>query len=260
MPETDTRTASTAEHPNPHDTVAAALPVVLVPGLNNSAGTWRDVLAALPEDVTGIAVDCPPLPDIGAVADALLADLPERFVAVGHSFGGYVVTAMLAHRPERVAGLVLVNTGDNADTPQQAAGRIARSREVAAGDEAAYEAFAMGLAARAYHPDHAGDEKLLADRLTGVREYGSKRYAQHLLACANRPDRSALLAGTDVPILVLTADHDQVVPGEAQAEMARRIGAQQRIVPTSGHMLPAEQPAAVADAIAAFARQVAVAR
>lgn len=253
MPETDTRAPRTTGHPTSDTTVT----VVFVPGLNNSASSWRDVLATLPEDVAGIAVDCPPLPDVDAVADALLVDLPERFVAVGHSFGGYVVMAMLARRPERIAGLVLVNTGDNADTPEQAAGRIARSREVAAADEAAYEAFAMGLAARAYHPDHAGDEKLLADRLTGVREYGSKRYVQHLIACANRPDRSALLAGTDVPLLVLTADHDQVVPGEAQTEMAERIGARQRIVPTSGHMLPAEQPAAVADAIGEFARRAA---
>ena len=257
MPETDTRTASTAGHRNPHDPAAAVLPVVLVPGLNNSAGTWRDVLAAFPEDVTGIAVDCPPLPDVDAVADALLADLPERFVAVGHSFGGYVVMAMLARQPGRVAGLVLVNTGDNADNSEQAAARIARSREVAAGDEAGYEAFAMGLAARAYHPEHTGDEKLLADRLSGVREYGAKRYVQHLIACANRPDRAALLAGTDVPILVLTADHDQVVPTDMQTEMAERIGARQRIVPTSGHMLPAEQPAAVADAITEFARRAA---
>jgi pimeloyl-ACP methyl ester carboxylesterase len=230
---------------------------VFVPGLNNSASAWRDVRAELPSTVRGIAVNCPPPEDIDAVADALLAELPDRFVAVGHSFGGYVAVAMLARGPGRVAGLVLVNTSDNADTPEQAAVRRSRAAEVRAGDESAYEAMAMSLAARAYHPDHAGDEQLLADRLAGVREYGARRYASHLIACSRRPDRSALLAATAVPVLVLAADHDQAVPAAEQQKMAARIGATLRIVPTAGHMLPAEQPAAVAQAIAAFAGEVA---
>ena len=55
--------------------------------------------------------------DVGAVADALKL---ERFVLVGHSFGGSVVGAYAARHPERLAGLVFVDAGgDNRGTPQE---------------------------------------------------------------------------------------------------------------------------------------------
>ena len=221
--------------------------VVFVPGLNNSSSVWREVIANLPPKLTGLAVDCLPLPSIDAIARRLLEDLPRTFVAVGHSFGGYVVQAMLAQQPDRLVGVVLVNTSDDADTPDQAAGRRAKAADALAGD---YEQMAMGRVDLVYHPDHVSDQRLLDERLAGVREYGVERYAAHLSACADRPNRSALLAGAEVPLLVVSADQDLVVPTAAQSEMAHRIGAQLRVIGPAGHMLPAEQPKALAHEIA----------
>lgn len=54
--------------------------------------------------------------DVAAVADALLPG--ERFVLVGHGFGGAVAGAFAAYFPERLAGLVYVDApGDLRSTP-----------------------------------------------------------------------------------------------------------------------------------------------
>jgi len=65
--------------------------------------------------------------DIGAVAEALGL---ERFVLVGHSYGGPVVGAYAAAHPKRVAGLLLVDpAGDVTRAPADALDRyVARLR------------------------------------------------------------------------------------------------------------------------------------
>ena len=227
-----------------------ATEMVFVPGLNNSAGVWTPVLERLPPRLPARAVDCPALGDVDEVAAALLRDLPERFVAVGHSFGGYVVLAMLAQQPRRLRGVVLVCSGDHADSAQQAAGRLATARAARTGD---YLEMAMSNSALLYHPDNVDEPALHRMRRRGVEEYGVQRYVAHLAACAHRPDRGDLLTGTDVPVLVVAADHDQVVPPAAQRAMAERARARFTLIPRAGHMLPAEQPAALAREITTWA-------
>ncbi|MEO8749383.1 MAG: alpha/beta fold hydrolase [Allobranchiibius sp.] len=221
--------------------------IIFVPGLNNSAAVWSPVISALLPRFPARAVDCPALDDMDGVAAALLDDLPERFVAVGHSFGGYVVLSMLAQQPHRLRGVVLVNSGDNADTPDQAAGRLAKAEEARTGD---YEQMAMARVDLVYHPNNRDNEALLDERRAGVREYGVQRYVAHLAACARRPDRGALLTATEVPVLVVASDHDQVIRPAAQRAMAKRAGAAFSLIPNAGHMLPAEEPATLARVIA----------
>ena len=183
--------------------------IVFIPGLNNSASVWTPVLDCLPGDVRGRSVDCPPLEDVEEIAATLLAELPKHFLAVGHSFGGYVALAMLAQQPDRLSGVVLVNSNANADSAAQAVARRAKGQEALQGD---YAQIAMANVDRVYHPDNAHDPKLLQNRRNGVREYGATRFAAHCVACSRRADRQELLANTAVPILVVAANDDQVIP------------------------------------------------
>lgn len=233
------------------DPAVTVPPVLLIPGLNNSASSWTAVAERLAADdaLDVRPVDCPPLVDLDAIADAVIATADVPSVLVGHSFGGYVALAILARHPDRVAGVVLVNSGTGADTAQAAIGRRERARQAADGE---YPQLAAAAATRAYHPDHVGDPDLMAARQRSVDEYGAERYAAHQLAAAERPDRTGLLARSDVPRLVVAASHDVVIPTERQRQDAAAIGAEVHIVDGAGHMVPAEQPAALAAIIAEF--------
>lgn len=224
--------------------------ILFIPGINNTAKTFEGTIANLPDGLNGVSYDCPALDTVEAVAKDLLARAPDKFIACGHSFGGYVALAMLDLAPERLAGIALVNSNDWADSEALAATRREKAQQALDG---AYEELANAASARAYHPDNAGRADLLEERAAGLSGYGAERYAAHARACAVRPDRGAILAATRLPKIVIVADQDVVVPTAKQLAMAERTGAASAVIPTAGHMLPAEQPAALAQAIADWA-------
>lgn len=221
--------------------------ILFIPGINNTAHTFDSVISHLPKGISGFAHDCPALETVEQVATALLENAPDQFIACGHSFGGYVALAMLDMAPERLAGIALVNSNDWSDSETLAATRKNKAEQALAGG---YEELAAAASARAYHPDNVGRADLLAERAAGLQGYGAHRYAAHSRACAARPDRSAVLTASDLPKIVIIADKDVVVPTDRQLEMAKRTNAQSKIIATAGHMLPAEQPKALALALA----------
>lgn len=230
-------------------------PWVLIPGLNNSSSAWQPFLASVPDGIDAHAIDLPASEDIDAIAEAVIGRLPDEFVLVGHSFGGYVAAAIADRHPGRVCGIVLVNSSAGADSEAQ---RTARLDRIAAVRPENYEDTAMAAAASSYHPDHlapdsATAERLLAARRDGIREYGYERFVAHSAAAAGRPDRTSCIRASGIPSLVVTADDDRVIPPEIQRESARAVGAEQRVLGPAGHMLPAEQPEALAAAVAAWA-------
>ncbi len=66
------------------------------------------------------------------------------------------------------------------------------------------------------------------------------------------PDRVAELAAAGLPVLVLFGAGDDAWPPEAQAEMARRLGAELAVIADAAHSPAVENPAAIARALLAF--------
>lgn len=222
---------------------AALQDLVLVPGLNNTHAVFGDVAAALPAQIRALALDNPPLDRVEAIAEALLPQLPARFWLAGFSFGGYVALAMLSAAPERVLGLAMVCSSPEADTPAAVQRRLAALQDISA---KTYADFVASNAPRALHPSRLADADLMARRAAMVDDYGFERYAAHVRAAAARPDRCALLQRVNSP-LAITADSDQVVPAAAVHAWCQRIGiGPPQVVASCGHLLPLEQPRALA--------------
>src|SRR3954466_8496633 len=93
-------------------------PVVLLHGLLDSSEGWHEVARRSERpcyaiDLPGFGGStCPPsgriasyARDVGRALDGLGL---ERYVLVGHSFGGAVATALVEQRPDDVAALVLI--------------------------------------------------------------------------------------------------------------------------------------------------------
>jgi pimeloyl-ACP methyl ester carboxylesterase len=221
-----------------------------VPGLNNTRMVWDGVVAALGPAADCVALDCPPLDTVEAVAEALLDVLPDRFFLAGFSFGGYVALAMLERAPDRVQGLALVNTSARADTDAQ---RATRGKSIALAQSGEHETLMASQTALVFHPSSLSDAAMMQARATMVRDYGAQRFVAHLRACMARPDRNALLAAATCPVLVATASDDRVVPTALQKALAHSLpGVRYAEIPDAGHMLPMEQPAALAAAILAW--------
>lgn len=223
--------------------------VFLLPGLNNDALVWNDTIRALADrGVSARAIDLPALSSLEAIVESIVHEVTPGAVLVGHSFGGAVAMEMAERHPNLLAGLVLVNTPTDADDEQARRDRRARAEKARDG---AFETMAMAGTVVVFHGKRAHDPAVRAERLRGVRAYGAQRYFAHNLALIDRPDRTEWTP-LGVPVLVIAAEHDQVVPTAAQRDYASRHGFDYVEVPATAHMLPAEEPDRLGDEIASW--------
>jgi pimeloyl-ACP methyl ester carboxylesterase len=233
--------------------------LVLLHYWGGSARTWdlvadrlagRDVLAVdfrgwgrsrgLPGPYTlrALADDTSALIDRAGVGDHVL---------VGHSMGGKVAQLVAADRPAGLRGIVLVAPGPARPAPHVTAAYRERLSH-------AYDSAQSVAAAR--------DQVLTA---TDLPETVRARIVEDSRSCADAArvawplhgiaeDITARTRAIDVPALVVAGEHDRVEPVDVlRSHLLPHLGdARLTVLPGTGHLIPLEAPAALADAIAAF--------
>lgn len=218
------------------------LPLLLTHGFGASAQMWQPNVTALAVgrpvitwDLRGHGrSDCPPdqaeytqaasVADMAAVLDACGV---SRAVVGGLSLGGYLSLAFWLAHPERVAALVLCDTGPGfrSDTARQ------RWNDRAVATAARLER--DGLSA-------LGD---------GPRTPDAAKWSAHGLALAARgmltqQDATVIesLPSIDVPALVLVGANDQPFLAAAEYVAAKIPQARLVVIPDAGHVCNADQP------------------
>jgi len=237
------------------------LPLVLLHGFPVDHRMWAEVAAALPGDVTVVAVDLPGLggsplagePSLEAAADATAAALAavgvRRAVVAGLSMGGYVALALAERHPDLVAGLGLVDTKSTADSDDARANRLRIADEAARAQTVdavlGMPGAMLGETSKAVRPQLTAriEEWIRGQRPDGV--------AWSQRAMAARPDRTHVLEGFAGPVAVVIGEEDGITPAaEAEHMVAAAPSAQLVQVAGAGHMSAVEDAAAVADALA----------
>lgn len=187
--------------------------------------------------------------DVVALLDKLELD---EVVLGGCSMGGYLAMAVLRQAPERVAGLVLIDTKATPDTPEAAQTRLdVAARVEADGIE--------GWLAEENLPNllAPGTPDEIVETVRGIIEsQPPEGIAWTARALRTRPDSVELLRGTDIPALVIVGEHDAITPVEAASRMAEALpDATLVVVPDAGHLTPLEAPADVVEAILSWRDQ-----
>lgn len=223
------------------------MPILLVPGFACSARIYAPIVPALwrigPVMVANHIRD----DSIGAIARRILGEAPPRFALAGHSMGGYISFEIMRQAPERVAKLALINTQARPDTPEATAVRRARIARVRNGglhaviDEMLPQ---LVLPTRAVEP---ALRRLFHDMADDV---GPEGFINNQTAMIARVDSRPILESIKCRTLVLTTDHDMLIPNALSKEMADGIeGAKLVIIPDCGHCPQPERPEATADAL-----------
>lgn len=191
-------------------------------------------------------------PDLNLAAAAVVALLDklevERAIVGGCSMGGYVSMALVRQAPERVSGLVLMNTRASADAEEARAKRYA----VAARAEAegigwlADEMMPtlLGPTTLAKRPEaEATVRGLIADQVPGAVVWAVR-------AMAARPPSYDELAASDLPALVIRGAEDALIPAEETTALVEALpGSAVVELPGVGHLAPLEAPDEVAQAL-----------
>ncbi|MPY98575.1 MAG: alpha/beta fold hydrolase [Actinophytocola sp.] len=246
----------------------ADLPLVLLHAFPVDARMWdgvREPLAArtrlITPDQRGLGRS--PLPDSDRVPTlddaardviALLDRLElDKVVLGGCSMGGYVTMAVLRAAPERVGGIVLMDTKASADTEEASDNRLKMAERVER-DGVGWVPDAMlnallGETTRAERPDVAARVRELIESQSPAGVAWAQR------AMAMRPDSTETLRRADVPALVVVGEEDSLTRVEEGRGMVDTLPkATLDVIPSAGHLAPVEQPAAVAEAVLGWLR------
>ncbi|MWB79632.1 alpha/beta fold hydrolase [Pseudooceanicola sp. 216_PA32_1] len=230
--------------------------ILLIHGACHGAWCWRDVIPALEAlghealalDMPGRAGDTRDAATLtlGDHAAAILNAAGDGALLVGHSAGGFSISAAAEAAPDKVRGLVYVA----ALLPQDGDTLVGKMRGLEPTDAPAR--FARALDGNGYIFDTAGAADLLYN---GVAPADADWALSMVCPEPNAPHREAIRLGTAfaaVPKTYVRCTEDRIIPANDQARMARAGCAALHDIAT-GHSPFLSTPARLAGLIAAAA-------
>jgi len=227
--------------------VSESLPVVLIPGLLDSARLYAAQIPELWRRGPVTVADHTRDDSIGAIARRILANAPPRFALAGLSMGGYICFEILRQAPGRVAKLALLDTAARADTPEASAMR--RTQMALAASGRLGEVVEMQFE-RLVHPLRRHDLQLREINRLMAEDVGPEAFIRQQTAVMGRPDSRPTLAAIGCPTLVLVGEQDELTPPDRAVEMAHGIrGARLVTVPECAHLSALERPREVTRAL-----------
>lgn len=228
-------------------------PLLLITGLSGSAEFWADISSTLARsfrvlrfDQRGIAgsergsAAC----TIDVLAQDSLAVLDaagiERAVVLGHSAGGCIAQSLARQAPERIDGLILSGTWLKPSLYMKHL--FAARRRVLEFDP---EAFATISVLSAYPPAwlEANSRFYEAATEAAPKADSAKTVMRERIDAMLAFDGSGAIADLPMPVLVLGARDDMVVPVFHQEALATALpGCRKAILETGGHLFPVSRP------------------
>jgi pimeloyl-ACP methyl ester carboxylesterase len=216
-------------------------PLVLLPGLQSDHRSWVHQLSHFDSRREVLVPRGHQHCDsIAAMAEHVLAGLPDEFHLVAWSMGGYIAFQMLPQLRGRLRSLVLMSTTARPENPASTPHRLAL---VAQAEREGMGAASTKSIAHSCHDISLVDGRVRDGLLHASIELGIDAYRKQQHAIIARPDARGLLGLVACPTLVVVGDSDLVTPRDCAEELHRGIaGSEFRLIADCGHCPPLEQP------------------
>lgn len=228
--------------------------LLLIPGMLNGNDIWDgviDVLSMKAGDsirvVIGDVLTQSTIEDMARDAwrclDGVAPGTP--FYVAGFSMGGYVALEMLANQKHPIREAWLLSTSALPESDASAPMR-----------EKAITSFESDFEKTIQNTARWGTFEKTAEQLQPVvqsmRKLGAATAIRQTRAIMKRSDHRDRLRGLDIPVHIICGKEDRITPMALSQELARTIpSAQLQMIERTGHMLPFEQPALLAESMGA---------
>ncbi|MFQ5854250.1 MAG: alpha/beta fold hydrolase [Anaerolineae bacterium] len=239
------------------------LPIVFVHGFPLDGTLWQPQLDALSDEYRVIVPDLrgfggsTPSQEVtmDQYADDLHTLLDElevnQVVLAGLSMGGYIAFAFHQKYPDRLCGLVLVDTRPQADTDEARANRAATAAIV---KELGAAALADDMLGKLLSPVTSKNQPNLVQTVHAMM---ARQPVVGIVAAlhgmAQRPDSRPMLGDISVATLVVVGADDAITPAaDAEAMVDAIPGSKLVVIPDAGHLSNLEQSQAFNQALREF--------
>jgi pimeloyl-ACP methyl ester carboxylesterase len=238
-------------------------PLVMLHGIGGNATQFRHQMDALADSRTVIAWDAPGYGASGDPGDEwLMADYAaalagfldglglDQVTLLGQSWGGVLAQTFIGHYPERVTALILSDTSMGGRSQPESERLASLNARLAALESMSPAELAAARAPAIVGPNPSADILAEAETMMAqIRPTGYRRAAIALAEADTRPVHATI----NVPTLVITGEHDRIVPPPTGAALQAAIpGAQLVTIAGVGHLSGQEDPASYNAALRAF--------
>ncbi len=243
--------------------------IVFLHGFAESREVWTEFTRPFPAGYRLLAPNLPghgtnlaPVPDFSMEAQARHVveylnqkNASEPVLLVCHSMGGYVALALAERYPSRVAGLALINSTALPDTDEK---RQNREKNIGFVERHGVDKFMDSFVRPLFAP---ANRDRLAEARELLEEIGkatpAATFAGALRGMAARPDRTAVLAQAEYPVLLVAGKHDVAVHFDDSVRQAALPATGAALfLEGSGHLAYLEQPDETRRAVLALAGAV----
>ena len=226
---------------------------LLLPGNMCDARLWAGEVRGVLDHP--IDVDLSQADSIEAMAERSLRSVDGPILPIGFSMGAIVALAIANRAPERLAGLALLDVNPAADLPERAVVRPRQQADVESGQllNVVVEELKPKYLAR----DNCSDRRLLDLLRDMAMALGPATFVRQSEALRTRGSYSHVVAELGCPVFVACGAEDRLCLPEWHQDLATQACRPTlHIFSGAGHMLPLEQPAALAMALGAWLKEL----
>ncbi|CAM8658478.1 alpha/beta fold hydrolase [Sphingobium cupriresistens] len=223
--------------------------LVFLPGLLCDETAWQPVVDHLsPQYPLSRIVGLAGLGSIQDMAKKALSFMDDPAVLVGHSLGARVAIEAYRIAPSRVRGLGLVSMGTKAASEGEAQ---ARKHVVDIAMREGVQAIAPDWATMVLADSSQADAAFVENLVAMASRMSAHDYKLQIQAFLGREALDDILPEISVPALLMTSVSDRLADPTQMRWARDRIPSSRALhLLKGGHMLPLEQPALVAEALA----------
>ena len=199
-------------------------PVVLLHGFAEDSNIWKEQVSFLQQYCCLIVPDLPGsgksgmlkkdnvvIEDYANSLNALLVhESIEKCILLGHSMGGSIILAFADMYPRKLQAFGFVHSTAFADTEEK---KSSRKKGIKMMEEYGVFPFLKNTTPNLFSENY---KKQHSERVSELIEQGKnfskEALIQYYTAMMNRPDRTEVLAKSDVPVLFIIGSEDKAAP------------------------------------------------
>lgn len=244
--------------------------VVLIHGFGEDSEVWQDVASVLQAKFKVVLIDLPgsghsvisdvlllneKLSTIDYYADVVFALLQylsiSQCVMLGHSMGGYITLAFAEKYSNSLKGFGLVHSTAYADSGEK---KVNRQRGITMMEEYGGYAFLKTTIPNLFSNAFKLTDNITIDALIDAgKSFDLVALQNYYRAMMNRLDKTAVLKGSNLPVLFIIGTEDVAVSVKDSLQQTHLPNCTYiHVLENAGHMSMIETPEIIANYIAVF--------